>query len=84
MELLIHVGLDTVKLNGKYFHAKVTDGKEIKQGDVLLTFDIDSIKNEGYDTVTPVIVSNGDELGTITALKNKAVHQTDTLIKIIK
>ena len=84
VELLIHVGLDTVKLNGKYFHAKVTDGKEIKQGDVLLTFDIDSIKNEGYDTVTPVIVSNGDELGTITALKNKAVHHTDTLIKIIK
>ncbi|WP_124068391.1 beta-glucoside-specific PTS transporter subunit IIABC [Clostridium sp. E02] len=82
-EILIHVGLDTVKLNGKYFKAMVSDGQDIKQGDELLTFDIDGIKKEGYDIVTPVIVTNGDELGEVIALKGTKVRATETLIKIV-
>ena len=83
VEVLIHVGLDTVKLNGKYFESMVSDGQDIKQGDELLTFDIDGIKKEGYDIVTPVIVTNGADLGEVIALKGTTVRTTETLIKIV-
>ena len=59
-EVLMHVGLDTVKLDGKYFDVKVSSGQKIKEGDALLTFDLDKIKSEGYDLTTPIIVVNGD------------------------
>lgn len=84
VEILIHVGIDTVKLNGKYFKAMVSDEQNIKQGDELLTFDIDGIKKEGYDIVTPVIVSNGAEFGEVIALKGTKVRATETLIKIVQ
>ena len=60
-EILMHVGLDTVKLEGKYFNVKVSNGEKIKAGDVLLTFDIDAIKSQGYELTTPIIIVNGDE-----------------------
>lgn len=61
IEMLIHVGLETVALNGKYFTPKVAEGDSFKKGDVLLTFDLEAIKKEGYDTTTPVVVSNADD-----------------------
>ena len=61
IEMLIHVGLETVTLNGKYFTPKVAEGDSFKKGDVLLTFDLEAIKKEGYDTTTPVVVSNVDD-----------------------
>ena len=61
IEMLIHVGLETVTLNGKYFRPKVAEGDSFKKGDVLLTFDLEAIKKEGYDTTTPVVVSNADD-----------------------
>lgn len=61
IEVLIHVGLETVTLNGKYFTPKVAEGDSFKKGDVLLTFDLEAIKKEGYDTTTPVVVSNADD-----------------------
>lgn len=60
-EILMHVGLDTVKLEGKYFDVKVSNGEKIKAGDVLLTFDIDAIKSQGYELTTPILIVNGDE-----------------------
>ena len=60
-EILMHVGLDTVKLDGNHFDVKVSSGQKIKAGDVLLTFDLDKIKSEGYDLTTPIIVVNGDK-----------------------
>lgn len=57
-ELLIHVGMDTVELQGKYFKPHVKAGDRVKTGDMLLTFDKEAIEKEGYETVTPVIVSN--------------------------
>ncbi|WP_214828709.1 beta-glucoside-specific PTS transporter subunit IIABC [Exiguobacterium algae] len=58
VEVLIHIGLDTVKLDGKYFEAFVRDGQKIKEGDVLVQFELDSLVQEGYDTITPIIVTN--------------------------
>ena len=63
VELLIHVGLETVTLGGKPFTAHVKAGQQIKKGDLLLEFDIDEIKKAGCETQTPVIVSNAEEFG---------------------
>ena len=63
VELLIHVGLETVTLGGKPFTAPVKAGQQIKKGDLLLEFDIDEIKKAGCETQTPVIVSNAEEFG---------------------
>ena len=58
--MLIHVGLDTVKLNGQHFDVKVTSGQQVKAGDLLVTFDGDAIEKAGFDLTTPVIVTNPD------------------------
>ena len=58
VELLIHVGLNTVDLNGKFFEAHVKQGDKIKQGQTLLTFDLENIREAGYVTQTPVVVTN--------------------------
>lgn len=60
-ELLIHIGLDTVNLKGKYFTAHVESGSEVKAGELLVEFDIDAIKSEGYNLITPVVVTNIDD-----------------------
>ena len=57
-EILIHIGLDTVNLNGKYFKSHVSDGDKVKKGKLLVEFDMDAIKKEGYDLITPVVVTN--------------------------
>ena len=73
-EILIHVGLDTVKLNGEHFEAKVAQGDMVKKGQLLLEFDEAAIKAAGYDTTTPVLVTNAAEFGKITvALDGKEI-----------
>lgn len=67
VEMLIHIGLETVSLEGKYFDAKVKAGDRIKKGDLLIEFDLDAIAKEGFDTITPVIVSNADDFADIAA-----------------
>lgn len=61
VSMLVHVGLETVELNGQFFIPKVKEGDSFKKGDVLLTFDIASIQREGYDITTPVIITNSDD-----------------------
>ena len=58
MEVLVHVGLDTVQLEGQHFESHVENGQRVKEGDVLVTFDLEAIAKAGYDTITPVIVTN--------------------------
>jgi PTS system beta-glucosides-specific IIC component len=58
LELLIHIGLDTVKLDGKYFTGHIKQGDKVKQGQLLVSFDIKGIESEGYSTQVPIIVTN--------------------------
>ncbi|MGM0845403.1 MAG: PTS sugar transporter subunit IIA [Bacillota bacterium] len=64
-EILIHIGLETVSMNGEGFEAHVTEGKKVKVGDPLVTFDMDLVKEKAKSTITPVIITNGDDLGSI-------------------
>lgn len=64
-ELLIHVGLNTVELNGKYFTLHVKEGDQVKKGDLLLEFDMEQIQKEGYLLTTPVLVTNPDGLSVV-------------------
>lgn len=61
VELLMHIGMDTVKLEGKYFEPQVQDGDTVKKGQLLMKFDLDAIKAAGYDVTTPVVVTNSDQ-----------------------
>lgn len=80
MELLIHIGMDTVQLEGKYFEAKVAQGDKVKKGDVLVTFDIEAIKAAGFSVETPVIVTNTGDYLDIVETQNGEVSSSDTLI----
>ncbi|MBZ4488254.1 beta-glucoside-specific PTS transporter subunit IIABC [Microbacterium sp. cx-55] len=74
-EVLIHVGIDTVKLAGQHFDLKVTSGQEVTAGALLLEFDVDAITAAGYDLITPVIVTNSDLYPTIgTAASGPIAH----------
>ncbi len=77
VEMLIHIGLDTVSLNGKCFTAKVKDGQAIHKGDLLIEFDIDGIKKAGLDTITPVLVVNADDFAGIQPISVKIVVTRD-------
>lgn len=78
-ELLIHVGINTVELQGKYYEADVSDGQQVKKGDTLLTFDMEKIAACGYDLTTPMIVTNPDDFGKIFE-KNLGIVDNDKIV----
>ena len=80
LELLIHVGLDTVQLEGKYFESLVQQGERVKQGDLLLRFDKKKIEKEGYSLETPVIVTNYTDYLDILENQGETVGPDDALI----
>lgn len=82
-EVLIHVGMDTVKLNGKGFTPKVQQGAKVKKGDLLLEFDINLIKKEGYSTVTPVIITNSDDYADVIPTDAKQITHGDDAITLL-
>ena len=81
-EVLIHIGLDTVKLNGKHFSTYVKAGDKVKAGDLLVEFDIEKIKEAGYPTVTPVIITNTDSYEDVKAVAKGAVKEKDKLVSV--
>ena len=81
-EILLHIGIDTVKLNGKHFEAHVSDGQEIKKGDLLISFDIEGIKNEGYKTTTPMIICNTDDYSSIKTEASGKISAGEQIIEI--
>ena len=80
MEVMIHMGLDTVKLDGKYFDIKVKVGEKVKKGDLIARVDFEKIKEEGYPIVTPVLVLNSDSFTEIQAESPKFVTEKDKLL----
>ena len=82
--MLIHVGLDTVQLDGKYFYPKVKEGDKVKKGDLMLEFDIDEIKKAGYVLTTPVIVTNTDEFLDVIEIDKENIEFGEKLITIVK
>ncbi|MCB2339620.1 beta-glucoside-specific PTS transporter subunit IIABC [Clostridium estertheticum] len=84
IEILIHIGLDTVKLEGKYFTAHVKKGDNVKAGDLLIEFDIKAIEDAGYEVITPVIVTNPDQYKDVLYIIDKDVKEKDELIKVVK
>ena len=83
IEILIHVGMDTVKLGGKHFTCHIEDGQQVKKGQLLLEFDMDAIKAEGYEIVTPVIITNSDEFTEITTEAAGQVKNGDKLLTLM-
>ncbi|WP_243297811.1 PTS beta-glucoside transporter subunit IIBCA [Bacillus litorisediminis] len=81
-EILIHVGIDTVQLDGQYFTSHVQQGDRVAVGDLLLEFDIDKIKEAGYQVVTPIIVTNSSSYTEIAATKKESVNQQDALLSL--
>ena len=82
-EILIHVGLDTVKLEGEYFTAHVQTGQKIKTGDLLIEFDMEAIKAKGYDVITPVVITNTADYKEVFSMVDCKVKEKDELIKVI-
>lgn len=85
VELLIHIGLETVNLKGKYFTSHVSSGSSVKAGDLLVEFDLDAIKKEGYNPITPVVVTNGDDyIRSVSMVKSgEKVQHGDCLLTIV-
>lgn len=79
VEVLIHIGLETVRLEGKGFTAHVKQGDKISRGDLLVEMDLDLIQKEGYEIVTPIVFSNSDQIETIEYTKNNEVTNMDIL-----
>lgn len=82
-EVLIHVGLDTVKLDGQFFFPRVSNDQPVRVGDLLLEFDLEAIKAAGYDLTTPVLVSNSDDYIDVLILSDGAVSAGAPLLTIL-
>lgn len=83
-EILIHVGLDTVKLNGKHYTVHAKNGDAVKKGQLLIEFDREAIAADGYDTVTPVILCNRDDFSEFKTFPADPVAAGDRIITVEK
>ncbi|MFS0821181.1 beta-glucoside-specific PTS transporter subunit IIABC [Bacillus sp. 1P02SD] len=84
IEVLIHIGLDTVQLEGKHFEAHVAPDAVVKKGDKLVTFDIQGIKGAGYQTMTPVIITNTNDFSSVLPAEFKNVSAGEQVLTIVK
>ena len=82
VEILIHVGINTVELGGKFYTSHVTEGDRVRTGQVMLTIDMEKIKEAGYDVTTPMIVTNSDDYQEIRILKTGNVTKQDAVLEI--
>ena len=81
-EILMHIGINTVEMNGEGFTKKVKDGQKVKAGDILIEFDIEKIKKAGYDTTTMLVISNSEEYSDIGVLNLGEVKQNNDILII--
>lgn len=83
-EILLHIGLDTVKLKGKFFHSHVSDGQKIKKGDLLISFDLKNIKKEGFNIATMLVVCNSEDYKSVKTVSDGSTVHGTKLIEIEK
>ena len=83
-EILIHVGLETVSLEGKPFTAHAANGDKVKKGQLLIEVDLDAVKAAGLPTITPMVVCNTDEYPTFDTFVGKDVTNEDVVIALAK
>ena len=84
IDILLHIGLDTVNLKGEYFDVKVKEGDEVKAVDLLVVADFEKSKLAGYRLETPVIICNPEQCKKLTYTKPQAVNKGDVIIKYLK
>lgn len=83
-EVLIHVGLDTVKMNGDGFTGHVKAGDKVKKGDLLLTVDLEKVKAAGYDIITPMLICNTGDYAEVEAMAGKDVAAGDDVLSVVE
>ncbi|MGL6202594.1 MAG: PTS sugar transporter subunit IIA [Lachnospiraceae bacterium] len=84
IEILIHVGIDTVRLKGEHYTIHARTGDQVKAGELLMEFDNDSIKSAGFDTITPVVVCNTEDFNTVDILNIQFVKELEEIMEIKK
>ena len=84
LELIVHAGLDTVELNGKYYQTYKEIGDQVKAGDVLLTFDLEEIAKAGYDVTTPIVITNLGDYKITKCLTGQQVKAGEEVIQLTK
>lgn len=83
-EVLLHIGLDTVKLNGKHFTIHAEEGQQVKKGDLLLEADLETIRAAGFDTATPIVISNTEIYDKVEISGVEEVAAGDVILRLIK
>ena len=84
VEVLVHIGIDTVEMNGEGFSTNVSQGDHLNAGDVLGSFSIEAIEAAGYVSTVIVVISNTDDFAEVTGIENTEVSSGDTLIQVVK
>lgn len=84
LEILVHIGLNTVELKGEGFTAKVSEGDKVHAGDILCETDINAIKEKGYEVYTPIVITNSDELKKLGFLKGQVIGGETTVMEYLK
>ncbi|MCD3218056.1 PTS glucose transporter subunit IIA, partial [Clostridium botulinum C] len=82
VELLIHVGIDTVQMEGRGFKAFVSQGDKVKAGDKLLEVDLDLVRKEAKSAITPIIITNSAQLKSIEILKDGDIKNKENILKV--
>ena len=82
VELLIHVGIDTVKLKGRHYRIRKNSGESVNVGDILMEFDAEGISVDGFDTTTPIVVCNPDDFSDISFASEGPIKEGEPLITI--
>lgn len=82
-EILIHIGMDTVQLKGKFFSTHINQGARVEKGQLLIDFDIEQIKNAGYSLTTPVVITNTDKYNEFIATNKQQINHGDSLITLV-
>ena len=83
IRILIHIGMDTVKLNGEHFIAHIEKGEKVSTGDLLIEFDIEKINEKGYSTTTPIVITNTEDFSRIESIAKGNIELGEDLFKIV-